>query len=149
MVNELTVRERADFQSMFASRLSRVKARMEDVFAFRRTAAPPFQVNAALYHLFGLAEESIPGEYFTSPAVMTAFQERTYYEQVREIDDDFVPCLVPWFGTAVMASALGCGVPIPTAIDTCNSSMPGFTWWWSMASHTSAGQKSYSLCGSW
>ncbi len=38
---------------------------------------------------------------------MTSFQERSYYEQVRDVADDFVPYLVPWLGTAVVASAFG------------------------------------------
>jgi uroporphyrinogen-III decarboxylase len=41
---------------------------------------------------------------------MTTFQERTYYDQVKSIDDDFVPYLVPWFGTIVAASAFGCEI---------------------------------------
>jgi uroporphyrinogen-III decarboxylase len=41
---------------------------------------------------------------------MTRFQERTFYDQVKEIDDDFVPYLMPWFGTVVTASALGCQI---------------------------------------
>ena len=41
---------------------------------------------------------------------MTAFQERTYYDQVKAIDDDFVPYLMPWYGTVVAASALGCQI---------------------------------------
>jgi uroporphyrinogen-III decarboxylase len=48
---------------------------------------------------------------------MTSFQERTYYEQVREIDDDFVPYLMPWFGTVVAASAFGCRIEFPPKQD--------------------------------
>ena len=42
--------------------------------------------------------------------VMINFQERTYYDQIKEIDDDFVPYLMPWYGTIVTASALGCQI---------------------------------------
>jgi hypothetical protein len=45
------------------------------------------------------------------------FQERAYYEQVCAVDDDFVPYLVPWFGTVVLASAFGSRVEFPPGLD--------------------------------
>jgi uroporphyrinogen-III decarboxylase len=113
----LSDEEREDFKKVFARRLARVKARTADVFAFRKTDATPFIVNGSFYHLFGIDQEIIPDDLFENPQAMIAFQERTFYEQVKEIDDDFVPCLVPWFGCVVMASALGCKVQIPRRMD--------------------------------
>ncbi len=113
----LSDEEREDFKKVFARRLAKVKARTDDVFAFRKTDATPFLVNGSFYHLFGIDQETIPDDLFENPQVMIAFQERTFYEQVKEIDDDFVPCLVPWFGCVVMASALGCKVQIPRRMD--------------------------------
>ena len=63
-----------------------------------------------MYWVFGLDPETLPEDYVTDPAVMINFQERTYYDQVKEIDDDFVPYLMPWYGTIVTASALGCQI---------------------------------------
>ena len=71
----------------------------------RRTSS-----TARLYWVFGLDTETLPDDYVTDPAVMINFQERTYYDQVKEIDDDFVPYLMPWYGTIVTASALGCQI---------------------------------------
>ncbi|MCU0506897.1 MAG: hypothetical protein MUC34_00595 [Anaerolineae bacterium] len=105
----LTPAERSEFEALFAARLAKVKAKTADVFAFRKTDAPPFIVNSALYWVFGLDPETFPDDYF-DPRVMTAFQERTYYDQVKSIDDDFVPYLMPWYGTVVAASALGCQI---------------------------------------
>ena len=113
----LSPEERRDFQALFERRLAKVKARTDDVFAFRTTATTPFLVNSAFYHLFGVDPEIIPDGLFEDPEIMIRFQERTYYDQVKEIDDDFVPCLVPWFGCVVMASALGCRVQIPRRMD--------------------------------
>ncbi len=48
---------------------------------------------------------------------MTHFQEQTYYDQVKSIDDDFVPYLMPWFGTIVAASAFGCEIEFPYKAD--------------------------------
>lgn len=106
----LTPAEREDFRRRFETRLEQVAAKTEDVFAFKDIKEPPFTVNSALYWLFGLDMDTFPLDYFDDPAVMTHFQERTYYDQIREIDDDFVPYLMPWFGTVVAASALGCKI---------------------------------------
>jgi uroporphyrinogen-III decarboxylase len=117
MITPLSPTEREDFRQLFAKRLEKVKAKTADVFAFRKVEQPPFIVNAAPYWAFGLDPETFPDGYYDDPAVMTDFQEWNYYEQVREIDDDFVPYLMPWFGTAVTASALGCQVDFPPKMD--------------------------------
>ena len=109
----LSAAERADFQRLFNQRLAKVEAKTADVFAFKPVKQPPFMVNSALYWIFGLDTETLPETYCEDPAVMTTFQERTYYDQVKEIDDDFVPYLMPWFGTIVAASAFGCKIEFP------------------------------------
>ena len=104
--------EREEFRRLFEARLASVKLKTAEVFALRDVRRPPVIVNSALYWAFGLDPETFPDEYYDDPAVMTAFQERTCYEQVRDIEDDFVPYLMPWFGTVVVASAFGCPVEI-------------------------------------
>ncbi len=113
----LTEAERADFRLRFDARLAKVAAKTADVFAFRDVKEPPFIVNSALYWIFGLDPDTLPDDYVTDPAVMTTFQERTYYDQVTEIDDDFVPYLMPWWGTVVAASALGCQIEFQPKMD--------------------------------
>lgn len=113
----LTEAERADFRRRFDARLAKVAAKTADVFAFKDVKEPPFIVNSALYWIFGLDPETLPEDYVTNPATMTTFQERTYYDQVKEIEDDFVPYLMPWFGTVVAASALGCQIEFPYKMD--------------------------------
>ena len=113
----LTAAERSDFRRRFDARLAKVAAKTADAFAFRDVKAPPYIVNSALYWVFGLDPDTLPDDYVTDPAVMTAFQERTYYDQVKEIDDDFVPYLMPWYGTIVTASALGCQIEFQPKMD--------------------------------
>ena len=102
--------EREDLRSRFEKRVEKVRTKPMDVFAFRPMERPPFIVNSAFYWTFGLDPETIPDAYYDDPAVMTRFQERAYYDQVCAIEDDFVPYLMPWFGTAVVASAFGCRI---------------------------------------
>lgn len=113
LTDPLTNAERTEFRQLFEKRLAKVKPKTDDVFAFKKVEQPPFIVNSALYWVFGLDPDTFPEDYFAGPAVMTNFQERTYYDQVKEIDDDFVPYLVPWFGTVVTASAFGCKIEYP------------------------------------
>ncbi len=113
----LSTVERSHFQQLFQARLQSVKAKTADVFAFRKTDHPPLIVNGAFYTIFGMDTDTLPDDYFDDPGQMTAFQERMYYDQVREIADDFVPYLMPWFGTAVVASAFGCPVNFYPKLD--------------------------------
>ena len=109
--------EREDFRKRFENRIETVKAKTADVFAFKKVDRPPIVVNSAFYWVFGLDPETFPADYFSSAEVMTHFQERCYYDQIREIEDDFVPYLMPWFGTGVTASAFGCQIVFPPKQD--------------------------------
>ena len=113
----LTPAERQDLRQRFEARLARSTSRTDDVFAFRPVDRPPLAVTAALYFLFGRRPESIPGALFDDPAVMLADQERRLYDHLRNVDDDFVPYVMPWFGTVVAASAFGCKVGFPSRQD--------------------------------
>jgi uroporphyrinogen-III decarboxylase len=110
LTSPLTPQEKADFLARFKQRLTKVEAKTADVFTFKPVKEPPFIVNSALYWLFGLDMDTFPADYFDEPAAMLNFQEQTYYDQVKEIEDDFVPYVMPWFGTVVAASALGCQI---------------------------------------
>jgi hypothetical protein len=110
LASPLSASERADLQRRFEERLASADARTADVFAFKAPEPPVSSVSEAVYFLFGRAPETIPESYFTDPATMVATQERWYYEHLCNVDDDFVPYLMPWFGTVVAASAFGCRV---------------------------------------
>jgi uroporphyrinogen-III decarboxylase len=106
----LTPAQRDDFRRRFEQRLAKVAAKTDDVFAFKKVGFPPYIVNSSLYWVFGLDTNTLPAAYFDDPAAMVNFQEQTYYDQIKAIDDDFVPYLMPWFGTIVAASAFGCQI---------------------------------------
>jgi uroporphyrinogen-III decarboxylase len=113
----LSEQERDDFRRRFHQRLEKVKPKTADVFAFREMDEPPFLVNSAFYWVSGLDTGDFPDAYFDDPSAMTDYQERLYYNQVGAIDDDFVPYLMPWFGTVVAASAFGCRIEYPPRQD--------------------------------
>jgi hypothetical protein len=113
LASPLSPEEREDFRHLFDKRLEKVKAKTADVFAFREVSQPPFLVNGAGYWRFAYDPATFPDGLFTDPAVMTNAQERMYYDQIKEIDDDFVPYLMPWLGTYVAASAFGSRIEYP------------------------------------
>jgi len=113
----LTSTERDDLRRRFEARRKAADARMSDVFAFRPLERPFAAVTGAVYFFFGRAPQEIPADYYTDPAVMVASQERAQYEHLLAVDDDYVPYLMPWFGTVVAASAFGCRVSFPPGQD--------------------------------
>jgi hypothetical protein len=116
-VASLSITERNEFRDLFNRRLEKASVRTADCFAFKEMDAPPFLVNGAPYWGFGYDPETFPQGLFDDPTVMTAAQERAYYDQVKEIDDCFVPYLMPWLGTGVLASAFGCHIEYPPKQD--------------------------------
>lgn len=109
-IQPLRTAERDELRGRFEKRLARTSTRTDDVFAFRIVDRPPLAVTGALYFLFGRPAHTIPDGLFDDPAVMLADQERRLFNHLRDVDDDFVPYVMPWFGTVVGASALGCRV---------------------------------------
>jgi len=87
--------EREDSRNRFEQTLEKVKAKTADVFAFKEVGQPHFLVNSALYTAFGLDPETFPEGYYDDAQVMINLQERNYYEQLKEIGDDFVPLSLP------------------------------------------------------
>jgi uroporphyrinogen decarboxylase len=108
---------RKKFKELFYKRRRKVKEKTKLVFSFEELQKPPFLVNSAFYHLFGLSKDIIPDHYYEDPSVMTSFQEKLMYNQLIDIDDDFVPYLVPWFGTGVLPSAFGAQIDFPAKED--------------------------------
>ena len=51
-ITPLSSTEREDFRVRFEKRLEKVKAKTDDVFAFKEVDQPPFIVNSALYTAF-------------------------------------------------------------------------------------------------
>ena len=79
-------------------------------FEFRDTKDVPFIFNTANYFSFGYAPEELPDDYYTSPQAMLDRQTRQFENHFRCIEDNYVPYLMPWYGTGVTASAFGIGV---------------------------------------
>ena len=83
---------------------------IRSVFEFRSDTAP-YIIYDANYWLFGDLQEHIPLDYCDpDPAGMIDYQLHGIERHVRLYDDVYIPFLMPWYGTGVLAS--GFGVPI-------------------------------------
>ncbi|NQU22292.1 MAG: hypothetical protein HQ567_13505, partial [Candidatus Nealsonbacteria bacterium] len=73
-------------------------------FEFRNDIAP-YIIYDANYWLFGELPERIPRGYCDAdPGSMIAYQQEKIERHVREYDDAYIPFLMPWYGTGVLAS---------------------------------------------
>ncbi|MGA2765046.1 MAG: uroporphyrinogen decarboxylase family protein [Spirochaetia bacterium] len=92
----------------FAKRDAEAKSRLKEVFEFRNTRAAVvlYDVN---YWTFGELQEEIPEDYYgEDPRVMMEYQLKkiqSHYEYYQ--DDCYLAFLMPWYGTAVLASGFG------------------------------------------
>ncbi len=87
-----------------------VEEELRRTFAFANQSAP-YIVYDAGYWLFGQLPEDIPPDYCgADPAAMIAFQTGRIERHMARYDDAYIPFLMPWYGTGVLAS--GFGVPV-------------------------------------
>lgn len=95
---------------LYRERNEKSMQRIRDAFNFRDTGDTPFIFNTANYFSFGYPPGEIPDDYYTSPKAMLKRQIAQFLNHHSLIDDDYVPYLMPWYGTGVTASAFG--VPV-------------------------------------
>ncbi len=91
----------------YAERVAASYARIEDVFRHRDNGVVPFQVADVNYWLSGETPTLIPDDYFTDSESMLRYQVEKIERHMETYNDDYIPFLFPWYGTGVLASALG------------------------------------------
>jgi uroporphyrinogen-III decarboxylase len=86
---------------------SQARDRIRDAYAYRDTDEIPVLIMDVNYWISGESPELIPEDYFTDPASMLTYQAGKIERHLATFDDDYIPMLMPWYGTAVVPSALG------------------------------------------
>lgn len=95
-------------QELYKQRNSVSMELIKDAFQFKDMEDIPFIFNTANYFSFGYRPEEIPDDYYTNPASMYARQVEQFENHLKlPIEDNYVPYLMPWYGTGVTASAFG------------------------------------------
>ncbi|VGO13589.1 hypothetical protein PDESU_02146 [Pontiella desulfatans] len=87
-----------------------IQKRIEAAYRFENHDYIPYVVSHMNYWMDGEKPERIPSDYFTNPKAMMDYQLENIRIHQEQIDDDYIPFLMPWFGTCVVPSALGCPV---------------------------------------
>lgn len=92
-------------KKLYSGRVHESKSLITDTFRFQNNSVP-FIINTANYFSFGYGDQ-IPKAYYTSGESMYRRQIEQFRSHYDLVCDDYVPYLMPWFGTGVMASGFG------------------------------------------
>lgn len=101
----------------YTNHIEAARARQANAFTLADQQRPPVAIFCNQFIAFGAAPGTIPAGYFEDPAIMTRHQVAYNLARMQRIPDDFVPYLVPNYGTGVLASAFGAQIIIPENSD--------------------------------
>jgi len=86
-------------------------------FEFRNDAAP-YIIYDVNYWLFGDLPANIPPDYCDEdPTSMIDYQVRKIQRHMDQYDDAYIPFLMPWYGTGVLASGFGVDIVFQDRMD--------------------------------
>ena len=90
---------------------------IRSAFEFENDTAP-YMINDVNYWLFGDLPENIPPDYCgEDPTSMIDFQVQKIERHMSEYDDVYIPFLMPWYGTGVLASGFGVDIVFQDRMD--------------------------------
>ena len=86
-------------------------------FEFENDTAP-YVIYDVNYWLFGDVREHIPLDYCDeNPASMIRYQQEGIQRHLNRYDDIYIPFLMPWYGTGVLASGFGADINFEDYMD--------------------------------
>jgi uroporphyrinogen-III decarboxylase len=96
-------------------RFDRARDLIGRVYRHEAVARPPVVIQDANYSLNGETPESMPDDYFLEGAFQSQVDRQVarIEAHLERYDDEYVPFLLPWYGTVVVPSALGCSLVFP------------------------------------
>lgn len=114
--------------SHWQSRIDRAEDELAATFRFQNKE-PVVVVVDSNYWTFGDLADEIPADYYTDPAAAFRCQMAKIERHFENIpQDDYIPFLHPWYGTGVLASALGikliCNPKSDPAVDLTTITRP-------------------------
>ncbi len=102
---------------LYKERNEKTMELIEKTFNFKNSTEAPFIINNANYFSFGYSKEELPEDYYTSPESMYKRQVTQFENHFDLVEDNYVPYLMPWFGTGVTASGFGIPILFPSKMD--------------------------------
>jgi len=97
-------------EGIYQDRIRRAKDRITAAYALEKTEELPVIIQTTPYMLFLVEKKKGLEEYFTNPHTMMNYQKQGAESHMKHVEDDYVPYLMPWYGTVVLPSAFGCQV---------------------------------------
>ena len=70
----------------------------------------PLILQTNSYWLTGHSPEEIPQDIFENHASMLDFQVKGIENHLNNVDDDYIPYLMPWYGVGVVPNLFGCNI---------------------------------------
>jgi uroporphyrinogen-III decarboxylase len=101
----------------YAERIAKARQRQAQAFAGENLGRPPLLIFCNPFIAFGARAGTLPEDYFFNPESMIGYQMKLTAQRMERIHDDFVPYLVPSFGTGVLASGFGAQITYPENSD--------------------------------
>lgn len=98
-------------------RFDEARDRIRDAYCHRDTGEMPVLINDVNYWVSGETPELIPDAYFTDPATMFEYAMAKIRYHLATFQDDYIPMLMPWYGTIVVPSAIGSKVLFQRGMD--------------------------------
>ena len=97
----------------YQKRYKKSAPKIEDLFRNEDSTQVP--IFFALRNLWstGNSEKRKPSDYYTNPSSMLKSQEDSIRLHLKELDDDYIPFLHPWYGTGITATGFGCKMRLP------------------------------------
>ena len=103
-----------DIAERYRGRIQASQERLAQTWRGQNHDRPAFVLSDVNYAVIGAGD--VPTDYFDAPT-MFEYQATKIERHMREIADDYVPVFHPWYGTAVLPSALGVGVRFQKGMD--------------------------------
>ena len=99
------------------TRFDEARDRILDAYQHRDTGELPVLIVDVNYWVSGETPELIPEAYFADPATMLDYQLHKIEHHLVTFQDDYIPMLMPWYGTVVVPSAIGSRVLFQCGMD--------------------------------
>ena len=99
------------------ARFEQARQRIHDAYSHKDNGELPVLVVDVNYWISGESPQLIPDEYFTDPACMLEYQLAKIRRHQLVFRDDYIPMLMPWYGTVVVPSAIGSRVLFQPGMD--------------------------------
>lgn len=101
----------------YKDRFAKSAEQIKRAYEHRNKGSLPFIVNHMNYWIDGEDPDFIPDDYFSNPGIMIDFQVKKISQHLELFVDDYIPFLMPWYGTGVVPSAIGCQIYYPSKGD--------------------------------